>query len=82
MLESGGPQKIVALPQSSAVFLFCIKIKLQTFSRRADSPTRFYFIISLADRQQQEGMNDLLLDLPVCDRASSGSAKKCEHTES
>ena len=64
------------------VFLFCRKIKLQTFSHRADSQTQFYFIISLADRQQQEGIHDLLLDRSVCDRASPGSAKKCEHTES
>jgi hypothetical protein len=41
-------QKIGALFQPAAVFLFCRKIKLKTFSRRADSPTQFYFIISLA----------------------------------
>jgi hypothetical protein len=32
--------------QSAAVFLFCTKKHLQTFSRRADSPILFYFIIS------------------------------------
>jgi hypothetical protein len=57
-------QKIGALFQPAAVFLFCRKIKLQTFSRPADSPTQFYFIISLARSTAACTDHDLLVNPP------------------
>jgi hypothetical protein len=57
-------QNIGALFQPAAVFLFCRKIKLQTFSRRADSPTQFYFIISQARSTAACTDHDLLLNPP------------------
>jgi hypothetical protein len=54
--------------QSAAPGLFCRLNKLQTFSRRSDSPIQFYFIISEPRSQQQAGIRikDLLADLNFC----------------